>query len=153
TGSNPAASDPGWDFACSRTGRGYGCTRRRPNSRLSRRTSLRSGNNGVEPFHFGIAGPSRSTRPPVPDPNMGRVVFYLDPPTSGLRKKMEPSRLTFLSEKDNRRWEEIGGWLLPSAAEALYRYTSQASPQGAVVEIGSFAGKSTVCIARALKDN
>ncbi len=66
---------------------------------------------------------------------------------------MEPTRLTFLTAKENRTWQAIRGWLLPSAAEVLYRYASQANPQGAVVEIGSFAGKSTVCIARALKDN
>jgi predicted O-methyltransferase YrrM len=66
---------------------------------------------------------------------------------------MEPTQLTFLTARENRTWQGIRGWLLPSAAEVLYRYASQANPEGAAVEIGSFAGKSTVCIARALKDN
>jgi len=65
---------------------------------------------------------------------------------------MERTRLTFLTEEENRTWQEIPGWLLPSAAELLYQHASQANLQGAVVEIGTFAGKSLVCIARAVKD-
>lgn len=66
---------------------------------------------------------------------------------------MEQMRLSFFSTQENQAWREIRGWLLPSGAEELYRYASQANPNGFVVEVGSFSGKSTVCIARALKDN
>ena len=65
---------------------------------------------------------------------------------------MEQKRLGFFSTRENRAWHEIHGWLLPSAAELLYKYASQANTKGSVVEIGSYSGKSTVCIAYALKD-
>ncbi|MEQ9670395.1 class I SAM-dependent methyltransferase [Coleofasciculus sp. G2-EDA-02] len=59
-------------------------------------------------------------------------------------------QLSFFNTDENRRWHEIRGWLLPIAAEELYRFACEASADGMVVEIGSFAGKSTVCITRAL---
>ncbi len=66
---------------------------------------------------------------------------------------MDRPRLTFLSANETPLWDEIRGRLLPSAAELLYGFASQANPEGVAVEIGSFAGKSTVCIARGLKDS
>ena len=66
---------------------------------------------------------------------------------------MEQKRLTFFSAQENRAWQDVRGWLLPAAAEELYRCASMANPNGYVVEIGSYSGKSTLCIARALEDN
>jgi hypothetical protein len=66
---------------------------------------------------------------------------------------MDAAPLTFLSEEDNRLWRQKRGWLLSSAAELLYRYAFEADPRGEVVEIGSFAGKSTICIARGVRDS
>jgi hypothetical protein len=62
------------------------------------------------------------------------------------------TQLSFLTSDETRAWRSIRGWLLPGAADKLYHYAFEASPKGSVVEIGSFAGKSTVCIARALRD-
>jgi hypothetical protein len=47
-------------------------------------------------------------------------------------------------------WNSIRGWLLPAAAESLHKIAKLAPAEGTVVEIGSFAGKSTVCIAKGL---
>lgn len=63
---------------------------------------------------------------------------------------MNPVELSFFNHDENRRWRAINGWLLPEAAEALFHHAGEASTDGQVVEIGSFAGKSTVCIARSL---
>lgn len=62
------------------------------------------------------------------------------------------TQLSFLTAEEDQAWQKIRGWLLPTVAEQLYRCTFEASSKGIVVEVGSFAGKSTVCIARALKD-
>ena len=49
-----------------------------------------------------------------------------------------------------RGWEKIDGFLSPVEAYALYRYAASL-PRGATVcEIGSYKGKSTVCLARGL---
>lgn len=51
-----------------------------------------------------------------------------------------------------RRYRDIGGWLSGREALALYRI-ARGLPDGArVLEIGSWKGKSTVCIARGLRD-
>ena len=63
---------------------------------------------------------------------------------------MNSVELSFFNHDENRRWAAITGWLLPEAAEALFRHAGEASTDGEVVEIGSYAGKSTVCIARSL---
>lgn len=65
---------------------------------------------------------------------------------------MDPVELSFFNHEENRRWRAINGWLLPEAAEALFHHASRASTDGEIVEIGSFAGKSTVCIARSLAE-
>jgi predicted O-methyltransferase YrrM len=62
------------------------------------------------------------------------------------------NRLSFLTDAEQRLWTEVRGWLIPAAAEELYRHASEAPEHGSVVEIGSFAGKSTICLARAIKD-
>jgi hypothetical protein len=60
--------------------------------------------------------------------------------------------LAFLDETENRMWSSLRGWLLPQAASALNQYALSAPEHGSFVEIGSFSGKSTVCIARALAE-
>jgi MMP 1-O-methyltransferase len=64
---------------------------------------------------------------------------------------MEPSQLPFFTPDENRRWSEIRGRLLPAGAELLHRFASESDWQGAAVEIGSFAGKSTICISRGVQ--
>ncbi len=63
------------------------------------------------------------------------------------------SPLTFLTAEEYSRWSQIRGWLLPDAAEMLHQQAKQAIPGGTIVEIGSFAGKSTVCLNKGLEAN
>jgi len=42
----------------------------------------------------------------------------------------------------------VDGWLHPKEARLLYRLASQCRARGAIVEIGSWKGKSTICLAR-----
>ena len=42
----------------------------------------------------------------------------------------------------------VDGWLHPNEARLLYRLASQCRARGAIVEIGSWKGKSTICLAR-----
>lgn len=42
----------------------------------------------------------------------------------------------------------VDGWLNPTEARLLYRLASQCKGRGAIVEIGSWKGKSTICLAR-----
>jgi len=42
----------------------------------------------------------------------------------------------------------VDGWLHPKEARLLYRLASQCQGLGAIVEIGSWKGKSTICLAR-----
>lgn len=49
-----------------------------------------------------------------------------------------------------RRYETIDGWLTPSDALCLYRTARKLKRGSIVVEIGSWKGKSTYCLARAL---
>lgn len=46
----------------------------------------------------------------------------------------------------------VEGWLTRAQAEALYDAAAQVAPGGAVVEIGSHRGKSTIVLAAALAD-
>lgn len=46
----------------------------------------------------------------------------------------------------------IEGWLSEREAELLYNLAKNCSGQGVIVEIGSWKGKSTVCLARGSKD-
>lgn len=59
--------------------------------------------------------------------------------------------LSFFNTDENKNWYQIRGWLLPSAAEKLYQYALEVDTSGQIVEIGSFAGKSTVVITQALQ--
>lgn len=43
---------------------------------------------------------------------------------------------------------DIPGWLTPGEGELLYRQAARCSLELAIVEIGAFKGKSTVCLAR-----
>ena len=65
---------------------------------------------------------------------------------------MSSQRLSFFSAEECRDWQAIRGWLLPAAAEQLFQSAAHANPDGAIVEIGSAVRKSTVCIARAIRD-
>lgn len=58
--------------------------------------------------------------------------------------------LSFLNRQELEYWSTIRGWLLPAAAESLHKFAKCAPAGGTAVEIGSFAGKSTVCIAKGL---
>jgi predicted O-methyltransferase YrrM len=58
--------------------------------------------------------------------------------------------LSFLDPREMEHWNSIRGWLLPAAAESLHKIAKLAPAEGTVVEIGSFAGKSTVCIGKGL---
>lgn len=43
---------------------------------------------------------------------------------------------------------KVDGWLNPKEARLLYRLANQCKGKGAIVEIGSWKGKSTICLAR-----
>lgn len=58
--------------------------------------------------------------------------------------------LSFLDPHEMEHWDSIRGWLLLPAAESLYKFAQLAPAEGKVVEIGSFAGKSTICLAKGL---
>lgn len=59
--------------------------------------------------------------------------------------------LSFFNSHEMHYWNGIRGWLLRPAAEMLHE-TAKIAPEGGVtLEVGSFAGKSTVCIAKGLK--
>jgi predicted O-methyltransferase YrrM len=49
-------------------------------------------------------------------------------------------------------WQEIKGFLAEDEASALHRYAAISSCHGPVLEIGSYCGKSTVCIGLACRD-
>jgi predicted O-methyltransferase YrrM len=44
-------------------------------------------------------------------------------------------------------FERIEGWLHPSEGKLLFRLAQQCKGRGAIVEIGSWKGKSTICLA------
>jgi predicted O-methyltransferase YrrM len=51
-----------------------------------------------------------------------------------------------------RPYKDIEGWLSEREAMALYRYASLLPAGSTVVEIGSWKGKSTFCLARGLRN-
>ena len=55
--------------------------------------------------------------------------------------------MDFLPEELQERWRKVRGWLLPDGARRLYEASAAAPTDGRIVEIGSYAGKSTLCIA------
>jgi len=48
--------------------------------------------------------------------------------------------------------DQIKGFLAPGEAAALYQYARQTCPLGPVLEIGSYCGKSTVCLGVACRE-
>ena len=61
--------------------------------------------------------------------------------------------MPFFDASENQIWRSMRGFLSCEGAKTLYRYAYESAPQGEAVEIGSLAGKSTVCIGRALRDS
>ena len=49
-------------------------------------------------------------------------------------------------------WESTKGFLSDREAEALFQAAAAAAPEGPLLEIGSYCGKSTVCLALAIGD-
>lgn len=49
-------------------------------------------------------------------------------------------------------WQDIKGFLAEDEASALYHHAATASRHGPVLEIGSYCGKSTICIGLACRD-
>ena len=49
-------------------------------------------------------------------------------------------------------WQDIKGFLAEDEASALYHYAAATSCHGPVLEIGSYCGKSTICIGLACRD-
>jgi len=48
--------------------------------------------------------------------------------------------------------ENVDGWLTDSEAETLYNLAKECKGNGVIVEIGSWKGKSTICLAKGSKD-
>ena len=46
----------------------------------------------------------------------------------------------------------VKGFLADDEADALYRYACQQAPNGALLEVGSYCGKSTLYLAQACHD-
>jgi predicted O-methyltransferase YrrM len=57
----------------------------------------------------------------------------------------------FSNDEESSLWQSMEGWVTQDGAHALYRNALKAGVTGSVVEIGNYAGKSTTCIARAVK--
>jgi hypothetical protein len=51
-----------------------------------------------------------------------------------------------------RDYRVIEGWLAPKEALALYKLSRSCKPGARIVEIGSWKGKSTYCLAKGLRD-
>jgi predicted O-methyltransferase YrrM len=51
-----------------------------------------------------------------------------------------------------RHYQDIEGWLSVNEAVTLHRLASSLPPQSTVVEVGSWKGKSTYCLAKGLRD-
>lgn len=50
-------------------------------------------------------------------------------------------------------YRKIDGWLTPSEATCLYSFSKKIPPKGLIVEIGSWKGKSTYCLAKGINTN
>ncbi len=57
----------------------------------------------------------------------------------------------FVKEFPYRRYHQIEGFLVPDDASCLYRTARRLKPGSTILEIGSWKGKSTYCLARGLK--
>ena len=51
-----------------------------------------------------------------------------------------------------KQYNSVQGWLTDNEAIALYRFASKLPPHSVIVEIGTWKGKSTFCLARGLHD-
>jgi len=51
-----------------------------------------------------------------------------------------------------RKYKEIDGWLSPNEALELYRLAALVPQNGIIVEIGSWKGKSTYCLAKGVRN-
>lgn len=60
--------------------------------------------------------------------------------------------LDFFPVELRERWHKVNGWLLPNAARKLFETSAAASPEGRIVEIGSYEGKSTCCLGWAQRE-
>jgi predicted O-methyltransferase YrrM len=58
--------------------------------------------------------------------------------------------MLFSGTDESAQWQAMEGWVRLDGADALYRHALSSGP-GAMVEIGNYAGKSTICIARAMQ--
>ena len=67
--------------------------------------------------------------------------------------KVTHNLLKRLAIREIAPYQEIDGWLTYDEATALYLVTTLLLPDSTVIEIGSWKGKSTYCIAKALKGN
>lgn len=54
------------------------------------------------------------------------------------------------SGKDIKGWESVDGWLTPLEAMTLYAFARKVPSGGCIIEIGSWKGKSTLCLAQGL---
>jgi MMP 1-O-methyltransferase len=73
---------------------------------------------------------------------------------TALAKKWKRTVHRFVSIPDAlaiRSYKEIHGFLSPREAVALYQTAQRLGPDSVVVEIGSWKGKSTYCLARGLR--
>jgi predicted O-methyltransferase YrrM len=59
--------------------------------------------------------------------------------------------LRFLSERQYAHWRQMPGFLLEAAGERLYQAAIDAPGGGHAVELGTFAGKSMVCLANGVR--
>jgi MMP 1-O-methyltransferase len=81
------------------------------------------------------------------------MVTVTDERQDGQRFVESDSTLPFFDATENQVWRSMRGFVSTDGAKALYRYAFDSDPQGVAVEIGSLCGRSTVCIARALRDS
>lgn len=59
--------------------------------------------------------------------------------------------IRFLREFPYREYRKIDGFLVPEDAACLYRTARKLKPGSTILEIGSWKGKSTYCLARGLR--
>src|SRR5688500_15543688 len=64
---------------------------------------------------------------------------------------MEDLGPAFLTSERRASWHAIPGFLRADAADRLHRAVLDAPRGGHVVEVGSFAGRSLVCLAEAAR--
>ena len=82
------------------------------------------------------------------------VQFYQQLRTCGLSPRLAFSSMVATYEQTAlqrlRGYEAINGWLIPEEAATLYLTACKVPSGGQIVEIGSWQGKSTICLATGL---